>query len=306
MGGDPRGRSRFRVLREFQSTPPVWGATGHRKEAQIVPRFQSTPPVWGATISFGIFLTLLIISIHAPRVGGDSTGKCGPIWTRNFNPRPPCGGRRLEMGRTELHNGNFNPRPPCGGRRGPRMGAAEFAISIHAPRVGGDLPACFCMSLSCLFQSTPPVWGATFLSTVLRSSQPVFQSTPPVWGATRCRSSASRRYAKFQSTPPVWGATRGARGADRTHHHFNPRPPCGGRPAALWEHAPHYEFQSTPPVWGATREGAAGLAGGAFQSTPPVWGATPPAHRPRSRRSTFQSTPPVWGATDLGRAPATT
>ena len=35
----------------------------------------------------------------------------------------------------------FNPRPPCGGRlRGIAKNPGVTIISIHAPRVGGDLP----------------------------------------------------------------------------------------------------------------------------------------------------------------------
>ena len=34
--------------------------------------FQSTPPVWGATGITDITAVLIGISIHAPRVGGDS------------------------------------------------------------------------------------------------------------------------------------------------------------------------------------------------------------------------------------------
>ena len=57
-----------------------------------------------------------IISIHAPRVGGDVAFglQCGVF--NHFNPRPPCGGR-LELEK-EIE--------------------IEIEISIHAPRVGGD------------------------------------------------------------------------------------------------------------------------------------------------------------------------
>ena len=79
---------------------------------------------------------------------------------------------------------NFNPRPPCGGR--PALicvPAATADISIHAPRVGGDkkIPEDWANLL--IFQSTPPVWGATFVMG-LALKKDAFQSTPPVWGAT--------------------------------------------------------------------------------------------------------------------------
>ena len=34
--------------------------------------FQSTPPVWGATLLSGVSWAVAAISIHAPRVGGDT------------------------------------------------------------------------------------------------------------------------------------------------------------------------------------------------------------------------------------------
>ena len=56
----------------FQSTRPVWGATGY---APIYARqnfeFQSTRPVWGATDDDGGLPFFGHISIHAPRVGRD-------------------------------------------------------------------------------------------------------------------------------------------------------------------------------------------------------------------------------------------
>ena len=79
----------------FQSTPPAWGATlrrsalrprpdyfnprpphGERQRAATtgsrwVP-FQSTPPAWGATAANLRHFILMIISIHAPRMGSDS------------------------------------------------------------------------------------------------------------------------------------------------------------------------------------------------------------------------------------------
>ena len=43
----------------------------------------------------GQFFQQIVISIHAPREGGDR-GQTGlSVWGRNFNPRPPRGGRRL-------------------------------------------------------------------------------------------------------------------------------------------------------------------------------------------------------------------
>ena len=115
--------------------------------------------------------------------------------------------------------GSDLPRASC---------AAVIQISIHAPRVGSDYVAVLIPSSTPRFQSTLPVWGATFPFQLLDAGCVIsihaprvgsdlrvrdlriealrFQSTLPVWGATaeaHCRSGNRR----FQSTLPVWGAT---------------------------------------------------------------------------------------------------
>ena len=105
------------VPAEFQSTPPARGATSPEAAREVCDAlFQSTPPARGATASEDEHSAGGDISIHAPREGGDSPARAGVrLSLRNFNPRPPRGGR-LDC---QLHcTGcqNFNPRPPRGGR----------------------------------------------------------------------------------------------------------------------------------------------------------------------------------------------
>ena len=147
--------------------------------------FQSTRPVWGATHSPASDPGCARISIHAPRVGRDSSfRRCPctaaafqstrPVWgatradgwrryvLQHFNPRAPCGARR--RGRLAAHAGmaNFNPRAPCGARLGPALSLSpSLLISIHAPRVGRDCLSCQRSDDWGQFQSTRPVWGAT-------------------------------------------------------------------------------------------------------------------------------------------------
>ena len=149
---------------DFNPRPPCGGRQRRDVSPPRKTTFQSTPPVWGATRppSLGI-CTARTISIHAPRVGGDRSDRRHQGGATNFNPRPPCGGRRPSHILFQLHI-DFNPRPPCGGRLSPPGPAqSQSNISIHAPRVGGDLPHSTPSILRCLFQSTPPVWGATRL-----------------------------------------------------------------------------------------------------------------------------------------------
>ena len=145
-----------------------------------------------------------------------------------FNPRAPCGARRdcvrstLDRTRISIHAprvgrdefrgaardfaGNFNPRAPCGARQ------HRTHREIHKKR----------------FQSTRPVWGATFLASASRLTRLVFQSTRPVWGATITNWIFDTN-ARFQSTRPVWGATVLQHLQKVVHAYFNPRAPCGAR-----------------------------------------------------------------------------
>ena len=130
----------------FQSTLPVWGATGagelcgaslgnfnprspcgERPHPDLVfvaifDRFQSTLPVWGAT--------------HCSRRRFSHP--------RHFNPRSPCGERPQQLDSQaggaiiSIHA----PRVGSDAAKG-QLKPNEFYISIHAPRVGSDRLAFF-------------------------------------------------------------------------------------------------------------------------------------------------------------------
>ena len=78
----------------FQSTLPAWGATRRLQIYQSPLRFQSTLPAWGATArDFKSPRDLVVISIHAPRMGSDNNGDYEPCVHAHFNPRSPHGER---------------------------------------------------------------------------------------------------------------------------------------------------------------------------------------------------------------------
>lgn len=60
---------------QFQSTPPAWGATKWTPVLSPAYTFQSTLPVGGTTLRFVFTDVFSNISIHAPRMGSDSTVK---------------------------------------------------------------------------------------------------------------------------------------------------------------------------------------------------------------------------------------
>ena len=161
-GGDFDLTSRLRIIATFQSTPPARGATfifsasllilinfnprpprGGRQWAipfnGVVSEFQSTPPARGATSPILRRAAVQTISIHAPREGGDRDFVKWNCTVSNFNPRPPRGGRRRNQLQFAEHR-EFQSTPPARGATAHRgAGDGPTAISIHAPREGGDV-----------------------------------------------------------------------------------------------------------------------------------------------------------------------
>ena len=199
------------TLSTFQSTHPVWGATtSSSSTATSYLVFQSTHPVWGATAQDPPGDHRPHISIHAPRVGCDSSFLVLGCWFMHFNPRTPCGVRlhalRLHRGglRISIHaprvgcdadprprwtgRSYFNPRTPCGVRPAVRRAAiVAEVISIHAPRVGCDDHAPAAGQVDRNFNPRTPCGVRRFAA----ADWPCpggFQSTHPVWGATACNS----------------------------------------------------------------------------------------------------------------------
>ena len=167
---------------------------------------------------------------------------------------------------------DFNPRPPRGGRHRPNRDKKQGkAISIHAPREGGD---CW------LFQT--------------------IQIIPISIHAPREGGDDSQKHHltidnKFQSTPPARGAT-----TEQLPGTFDIKisihaPREGGDDRSVLVPHQTYQFQSTPPARGATK---AFLTDGltlAFQSTPPARGATIPTFFQRSSDPYFNPRPPRGG-----------
>ena len=103
---------------------------------------------------------------------------------------------------------DFNPRAPCGARRY-TGGATESSL---------------------LFQSTRPVWGATFNGLLCFQYNAGISIHAPRVGRDDLFDFLGLRGFK----------------------HFNPRAPCGARPHLTIAKFACLIFQSTRPVWGAT------------------------------------------------------
>ena len=304
-----------------------------------------------------------MISIHAPREGGDRKVSSPIIGHIRFQSTPPARGATWQFCSVPQFRKNFNPRPPRGGRQCYNMCHGRYPmISIHAPREGGDSTYTGLFPFSFRFQSTPPARGATSIF-FHRFMYFLFQSTPPARGATdqggaknvlRVISIHAPReggdslhggtrplagisihapreggdvvgvavtlrvviisihapreggdiksvnkvflFITFQSTPPARGATTTSATSIRTARYFNPRPPRGGRllfrkPASVFLH-----FNPRPPRGGRRKRFAVNVIAFPFQSTPPARGATISCNSSRDT-AIFQSTPPARGAT---------
>ena len=118
--------------------------------------------MWGATPNTWQSFFFLAISIHAPRVGSDPDNLPLRQRRQDFNPRSPCGERRVYFN-------NSKQKWDAISIHAPRVGSDDNGdyddknndISIHAPRVGSDFSPSIYSGKINRFQSTLPVWGAT-------------------------------------------------------------------------------------------------------------------------------------------------
>ena len=140
----PRGVRRIRsppteLDTSFQSTRPAWGATWPPWDCGRCPGFQSTRPAWGATFNPLLLIRPQGVSIHAPRVGRDLglPSKLAPQLISIHAPRVGRDPAAIFFAKGVSY---FNPRAPCGARPAGKLASAGFNE----------------------FQSTRPVWGATF------------------------------------------------------------------------------------------------------------------------------------------------
>ena len=161
VGSDGTGGADGGGVRHFNPRSPCGERLARSQTKGIFSKFQSTLPVWGATGFSIVGVGFIPISIHAPRVGSDQGDHLPVLAHCHFNPRSPCGERRQSGLVHKEWCGYFNPRSPCGERpimwrrrrswgvfqstlpvwgatnRG-RQSWLSPSISIHAPRVGSD------------------------------------------------------------------------------------------------------------------------------------------------------------------------
>ena len=216
-----------------------------------------------------------VVSIHAPYAGSD--GK-------------PAGAGTVAA--VSIH------APYAGSDAGQAIPSRlDTCVSIHAPYAGSDRCTRSGRLRCCLFQSTPPMQGAThgrhleeiykgvsihapyawgdFVPLSETEQEAMFQSTPPMQGATHRRDDCIQSTEKFQSTPPMQGATQQAQAGSCSCEGFNPRPLCRERLYRLYGSGRCNEVSIHAPYAGSDSIGElVALNIDRFQSTPPMQGAT--------------------------------
>ena len=272
----------------------MWGATSRTAFASAGAEFQSTRPVWGATNHLDLESFGIAVSIHAPRVGRDAF-KVLSLSAIVVSIHAPRVGRDMISDFLLQRDSCFNPRAPCGARPTTRLTRCATAR----------------------FQSTRPVWGATWFFQKHYHHQISFNPRAPC-GARHGKAAELVETAKFQSTRPVWGATVVVKieptiinvsiHAPRVGRDFCTMftvikqgvsihaPRVGRDTKATTETAVQIGFNPRAPCGARPACRTAPTWGARFQSTRPVWGATCVGDE-TPEGVIFQSTRPVWGAT---------
>ena len=106
----------FAAWAGFNPRSPCGERRGQTDVNELAKMFQPTLPLRGATPENGRVVRRSRVSTHAPLAGSDG-------WPRCESSNPP----------------GFNPRSPCGERRVPLdTGRGKQLVSTHAPLAGSD------------------------------------------------------------------------------------------------------------------------------------------------------------------------
>ena len=106
-------------------------------------QFQSPRPLRGATVLPVVILAAEGISIPAPLAGRDISFLLAPKARANFNPRAPCGARRLRCSTGRYYCSFQSPRPLRGATVDFAAVDIRGPISIPAPLAGRDFWPCW-------------------------------------------------------------------------------------------------------------------------------------------------------------------
>ena len=217
----------------------------------VMASFQSTRPLRGATWDGPSASTWATISIHAPLAGRDASFAHWSFGTNHFNPRAPCGARRLSrLSRVLVQY--FNPRAPCGARPFPQCSYSWIPkFQSTRPLRGATCPGCL--------PHAPPNIS---IHAPLAGRDPPGQNTPDAAAISIHAPLAGRDLIKERFKIP--------------RSNFNPRAPCGARPQPIRPEGFPFNISIHAPLAGRDTTSPFMLSPPfSFQSTRPLRGATP-------------------------------
>ena len=178
--------------------------------------------------SFDQYSQLLIISIHAPRMGRDNLWRSIPPQKKYFNPRAPYGARPFRVLAAVLRRGFQSTRPVWGATVYRGHLRRQFRISIHAPRMGRDLqPAVFSSSLRISIHA--PRMGRDLQCTVRLQTGRNISIHAPRMGRDYKNLVSTQRIKDFNPRAPYGARLPDTGSAGTGCSHFNPRAPYGAR-----------------------------------------------------------------------------
>ena len=219
-----------------------------RRTRKTRARFQSTPSLRRETGTGRYCALRRNISIHSLLAEGDD-----------------------EDGDAGHHRPDFNPLPPCGGRRPSSATIARRRIFQSTPSLRRETAIPAAKGLEARFQSTPSLRRETRTQKSSKASRPYFNPLPPC-GGRQPRSSLHSSQAfisihsllaegdqetrdqlisalNFNPLPPC-GGRHLQRALGYSLLDFNPLPPCGGRHLADSRLSRQWHFNPLPPCGG--------------------------------------------------------
>ena len=209
----------------------------------------------GATHAHRFVDLLFGISIHAPHAGRDGSAKNSCCKAPAFQSTRPMRGATGVFARFALPGGNFNPRAPCGARRVPILSRFRISIiSIHAPHAGRDYAHRRRGHRQQDFNPRAPC-GARRFSTSRSRRRKNFNPRAPC-GARLRRFPRALRAAHFNPRAPCGARLDTSLRIAPSPKNFNPRAPCGARPAHNCVRDCVHDFNPRAPC-GARRRGSA-------------------------------------------------
>ena len=198
--------------------------------------FQSTHPLRGATLP--------------PHFSNHSQ--------RDFNPRTPCGVRRIAGPWRSISTLFQSTHPLRGATMANDYKALWYNISIHAPLAGCDIMGFLILLFLLNFNPRTPC-GVRQISTTKWSYTNVFQSTHPLRGATKGRRPRPAARRNFNPRTPCGVRLTYRVFAPVLLVHFNPRTPCGVRHLGLVSKIITTKISIHAPLAGCDAPGFAGL-----------------------------------------------